>query len=192
MIKLDESELFHYFSEAERSVVGDVETLILREKKFNVHCCTSRFGERAENFLLIRMLTEAHVLPLPQKDEEIKDLRSYYQYLPRRGVLYLSRGGRLLNFDEKLLRRLWPKFFSSNSLQIILKKRYKNDLQALAEFHNASSLVEMIAHKFYGRITAYTTDCVLQHLLACATSFHFPKIFERLPPLYLATNTGKI
>jgi hypothetical protein len=181
---MNSDQIFSQYPKDERITIGDCECLVKKFKNKCVYLVTSKYGQNAENMLLVRMQVEAGILQLPLIDDH-KDLRKYFKSFPKRGILYCMRGNKLVDYTVGELRRDWNHFFSQNSLHRVLRNRYENSMQALTEFHTDGKIIEQMALKWYGKVGMYTQDCVRMSILGAAASFYAPKIFNRIPPLYL-------
>ncbi len=117
-------------------------------------------------------------------DDELTNLSDYFCFLPSSGFLYATRNGIHVDYKIQDLKRDWNRLLPANSAyRTLARSRYKTLRQALLEFHGSSSrnnrLVDALAVKLYGRVTAYTQENVQRHILGAAVAKKWAMFFSK-------------
>ena len=169
--------------------MGDVEELVFMDKHKSVFISPPAKEEKGPvAHLVVRIMLDKEKLPLPQVDPHIKNLREYYNILPRRGTVYAMRNGYLVNYTLEDLRRDWNSLFTKNAAyRHIAKQRYKTAKQALIEFHSntdrGNRFFQTLVRGLYGRFDAYTEQLGERVLFGAAIVLEWPKMFKTSIPI---------
>ena len=121
--------------------------------------------------ILVKMLTDNDILPVPSlrsgKDDP-KVLGLYFERMPTIGVIYATINNKIVDYNEKQLKREWRLLFKKGTLYELLLPRYSVYTQPLLEIHKESKIIEQLQQRIYRRVTAYSWDLVVGNLVACA------------------------
>lgn len=169
---------------------GDVEDLVFADRHKSVYIAVPAQNETEGKVahLAVRILLDNDILRVPPTDPDTKNLKTYFDVLPRRATLYAMRDGRHVNYDHEGLRRDWNRLFAKNAMyRALAAKRYKSARQALQEFHsctvNGNRFFQKLTQALYGRITAHTEECAARVLLGAAVVKQFPRLYKSAVPL---------
>jgi hypothetical protein len=174
--------------------VGDVDALLFRDKVKSVYMSLCTRQGNGINLLATRIALEANILDVPQIDVDTPNLNLYLRQLPQAGILYAMKGKNLINYNINNLKRDWKRLFPENPLYMALMRRYHTPRQALTEFHfsDTSQLVPALQMKLYGKITAYSNECILRAIYGAAIAKSYPDFFNgKNPPMLIAKHVGK-
>ena len=111
-------------------------------------------------------------------------LERYYN-LPTSGVLYMTKNGQFAPLHQKALRAVWSSIhgFMDRNYRL-LKERYSNHLQPLAEIHENRKVVEMLQFKIYKKINAFTYELAARTLISTSIFKRYPDFDNTFPLVF--------
>ena len=176
------------------TVLGDFESMIHSNRDRQLYLTLDMEPGRV-NLLATRIALDKNILPVPpfQNDDDEENplvLGNYLRNLPSGGLIYAMRGGVLLNYSLRDLRRDWKRLFVPDPIYLGLRCRYEGVEQALSEFHHCeqTGILRVLQQRLYGRETAHTLVCAMRSIWGAAIGREFSKFFETLPKLIVCAN----
>lgn len=170
-----------FFSGKQR-VAGDCDQLIFSCSKFSIYFMSERLEDEKPNCLASRIAIDAGILdpPLPGNG------KFFESNLPSRGILYVLQGRNHISLDHQILLRNYNQIFKPNVTWLSLKSRYRTLNQAVGEYNRqhreTKKLFEMLQHRLFNRVTAFTLEqvCIQYCGVFCSFLFADFKLIHRV------------